>query len=169
MLEDGTVAAPGQTGEVQLRGPGLFRGYWNNPGATTAAFAEDEWLKTGDLAFARPDGLWTLKGRRGEMFKSGGYNVYPREIEQALETHPDVALATVVEIPDPLYFEVGHAFICAHPDARPSEAGLLAHLRPRLANYKIPKRVHILPSMPMLPIGKVDKHRLREIARESAG
>ncbi|MDB5429975.1 MAG: substrate-CoA ligase [Caulobacter sp.] len=167
-LEEGGLAPPGEIGEIQLRGPGLFLGYWNDPAATAAALTRDGWLKTGDLAYATPEGLWTLKGRRGEMFKSGGYNIYPREIEQALEEHPDVALATVVEIPDPLYFEVGHAFVCAHPGARPSERALIAHLKERLANYKAPKRIHVLAAMPMLPIGKVDKHRLREIARGGA-
>src|SRR3990172_2591860 len=94
------------------------------------------------------------------MYKSGGYNVYPREIEIALESHPAVAMAAVVPIPDPLYQEVGHAFVVPRGAAEPSEEELRAFLRDRLANYKVPKRLFVRDTLPMLPVGKVDRVRL---------
>jgi acyl-CoA synthetase (AMP-forming)/AMP-acid ligase II len=165
--DNGRPARLGQIGEIQLRGAGVFLGYWNDPDATEAAFTNDDWLKTGDLASARPDGRWVLHGRRGDMFKSGGYNVYPREIELELENHPDVALAAVVGTPHRLYFEVGHAFVQLRPGALVTEAKLLAYLRKRLANYKAPKRITVLDALPMLPIGKVDRAQLKAMARSA--
>lgn len=166
--DKGAPVARGEAGEIQLQGPGVFLGYWNNEAATTSAFTDDGWLRTGDLALERPDGNWSLKGRRGDMFKSGGYNVYPREIELVLESHPGVALAAVVEAPDERYFQVGYAFVARNAGAACDEQSLLAHLRDRLANFKVPKRVITLDVLPMLPIGKVDRHALRHRAVELA-
>jgi acyl-CoA synthetase (AMP-forming)/AMP-acid ligase II len=89
--------------------------------------------------------------------------VYPREVEEALEQHPDVALAAVVGVADPLYQEVGHAFVVPRPGRRPVPEALDAHCRERLANYKVPKRIRVLDALPMLPIGKVDKQALRAL------
>jgi acyl-CoA synthetase (AMP-forming)/AMP-acid ligase II len=97
------------------------------------------------------------------MFKSGGYNVYPREIEMALESHPAVSLAAVVGVPDPVWQEVGVAYVTLERAAEPGE--LLAWCRERVANYKAPKRLEVLPVMPLLPIGKIDKAALRQRAR----
>jgi acyl-CoA synthetase (AMP-forming)/AMP-acid ligase II len=111
-----------------------------------------------------------LKGRKADMFKSGGFNVYPREIELALEAHPEVAYAAVIAVPDPQYFEVGAAFVVPKPGCAPSPEAVKAFLRERLANYKIPKTIRIRDDLPMLPIGKVDKHALRdELAASVAG
>ena len=110
---DGTPVPVGEPGEIQVRGDFIMLGYLNRPEATREAIDEEGWLHTGDLAVARPDGAITLIGRLKEMFKSGGYNVYPREIEIALEAHPAVRLAAVIGVPDPLYVEVGHAFVVA--------------------------------------------------------
>ncbi|MEZ5927928.1 MAG: class I adenylate-forming enzyme family protein [Parvularculaceae bacterium] len=98
------------------------------------------------------------------MYKSGGYNVYPREVEMALEEHPQVAAAAVVSIPDPVWQEVGVAFI--EPKGELSLGDLERHCRERLANYKIPKRFVIEPNMPLLPIGKINKVALKERASE---
>jgi len=154
---DGQIAAPGEAGEVQARSPLNCLGYWRNPEATAAAFTPDGWFRTGDLAQQRPDGAYRLVGRIKEMFKSGGYNVYPREVEAVLEAHPDVAVAAVVGIADPVWDEVGIAFI--EGTATPEE--LAAWCRERLANYKIPKLFHIELALPLLPIGKIDKPALR--------
>ena len=163
---DGTPVASGEPGEVQVRGDFVTLGYWNRPEATAELFTPDGWIRTGDLAEERPDGAYRLIGRLKEMFKSGGYNVYPREIELVLETHPDVAMAAVISIPDPLYQEVGHAFILPHAERRaPSAESLELHCRAQLANYKVPKRFTITPEFPMLPIGKVDKQALKLMAR----
>jgi acyl-CoA synthetase (AMP-forming)/AMP-acid ligase II len=95
------------------------------------------------------------------MFKSGGFNVYPREIELVLEDHPDVAYAAVIGVPNARYFEVGAAFVAAKPGAAPTAETLERFLRERLANYKIPKTIRVRGALPMLPIGKVDKQALR--------
>jgi acyl-CoA synthetase (AMP-forming)/AMP-acid ligase II len=167
--DDGADAAPGRSGEIWLRGPGVFLGYWNNPEATQAAMAPGGWLRTSDLAHARPDGAWVLEGRKADMFKSGGFNVYPREIELALEEHPDVAYAAVIAVPDPQYFEVGAAFVAAKPGRAPAPAEIGAFLRERLANYKVPKSIRVMQALPMLPIGKVDKQALRRDVTPAGG
>jgi acyl-CoA synthetase (AMP-forming)/AMP-acid ligase II len=165
--DDGRTLGPGEAGEIWLRGPGVFLGYWNNPAATSAAMTADGWLRTGDIATALKDGSWKLEGRKAEMFKSGGFNVYPREIELAIEEHPDVGYCAVIGVPDAQYFEVGAAFIVPKPGRAPSSQEIVAFLRERLANYKIPKSVHIREALPMLPIGKVDKQALRAAAASS--
>jgi acyl-CoA synthetase (AMP-forming)/AMP-acid ligase II len=162
---DGVVAAPGTPGEIQVSGDFVCLGYWNRPEATRDLFTADGWLRTGDLAVERPDGAYRLIGRLKEMFKSGGYNVYPREVEQVLESHPDVAMAAVIGMPDPLYQEVGHAFVMVTPGRIPTAEGLERHCRSLLANYKVPKRFVIATEFPMLPIGKIDKQALRAQAQ----
>jgi acyl-CoA synthetase (AMP-forming)/AMP-acid ligase II len=161
--EDGRDVVPGASGEIWLRGDGVFLGYWNNEAATMQAFANG-WLRTGDVALAMPDGTWVLEGRRSEMFKSGGFNVYPREIELAIENHPDVALAAVVAVRDAQYFEIGIGFFVPKPGRQVSAETILAHLRGQLANYKIPKLLIARSELPMLPIGKLDKPLLRQEA-----
>jgi acyl-CoA synthetase (AMP-forming)/AMP-acid ligase II len=163
---DGQPAVPGTPGEVQVKGGFVTRGYWNRPDATEALFTSDGWLRTGDQAVERSDGAYRLIGRLKEMYKSGGYNVYPREIEQVLEGHPDVAMAAVIGVPDPLYQEVGHAFVLPHPERVLTAAVLERLCRDRLANYKVPKRFTITSGLPLLPVGKIDKQALR---RRSAG
>ena len=163
---DGAVDADDATGEVQVRSPYNFLGYWNRPEATQAAFTADGFFRTGDLARRRPDGRYQLVGRLSDMYKSGGYNVYPREVEQVLEAHPAVALAAVVAISDPLWQEIGIAYITLKNSATASV--LEAHCRTRLASYKVPKRILIVPELPLLPIGKVDKRALRARAEREA-
>lgn len=158
---DGTALPPGETGEVQVRGDFLTLGYWNRPEATAALFTADGWMHTGDLGTVNPDGSYRLIGRLKEMFKSGGYNVYPREIEIVLESHPDVAMAAVIGVADPTFQEVGHAFVLVHPGRSPTPDDLEQHCRAALANYKVPKRFVVATDMPMLPIGKIDKQALR--------
>jgi acyl-CoA synthetase (AMP-forming)/AMP-acid ligase II len=159
---DDRPVADGATGEVQTRSAGNFLGYWQRPEDTDAAFTRDGFFRTGDLARYRADGTYQLVGRVKEMFKSGGYNVYPREIETVLEAHPSVAMAAVVAVPDPLWQEVGVAFVVLHDAV--DEDLLAAHCRDRLAAYKIPKRIVIEQALPLLPIGKVDKRALAERA-----
>jgi acyl-CoA synthetase (AMP-forming)/AMP-acid ligase II len=154
---DGNLVPAGEAGEVQARSALNCLGYWRNPEATAAAFTADGWFRTGDLAEQRIDGAYRLVGRIKEMFKSGGYNVYPREVETMLEAHPGVAAAAVVGIADPVWDEVGVAFI--EGTAAPED--LVAWCRAGLANYKVPKYFHIEPALPLLPIGKIDKPALR--------
>lgn len=160
-LPDGRSCWPGEEGEIQVQGDFLFLGYHQNPDASAEAFTADGWYRTGDAAVANPDGTWRLVGRLKEVFKSGGYNIYPREIELALEEYPAVSLAALVNVPDSLFGNVGHAFVLLAPGEVADEAALLAHCRQRLANYKLPKRVIVVDALPMLPVGKVDKTALR--------
>lgn len=162
---DGTPVRENGIGEVQIRGPGVMLGYFNNPEATAAAFTADGWFRTGDQVQSLPDGNWRFVGRVVEMFKSGGYNVYPREVELALEEHPGVAAAAVVPVADPRYDEVGWAFVIPAAGADMDEAALRAFAGERLANYKVPKAFLIRETLPLLPIGKVDKRALREEAQ----
>ncbi|MGA9794435.1 MAG: class I adenylate-forming enzyme family protein [Rhizomicrobium sp.] len=164
--DDGHTVATQVAAEIWLRGDGVFLGYWNNERATAQALTPDGWLRTGDIAKTRPDGMWVLEGRRSEMFKSGGFNVYPREIELALEDHPDIAMAAVLPVRDARYFEIGIAFVLPKPGHNPDAKAIEAFLRQRLANYKIPKRVVLRSDLPMLPIGKLDKQLLRTEAAD---
>ena len=164
--EDGNVVSTGESGEVRIRGRHLFHGYLNRPEATRDSLTQDGWLKTGDLGMLREDGNLCLLGRTHEMFKSGGYNVYPRELETVIESLPEVELCAVVSIPDELWQEVGVAYIQADPNALQVER-IAAHCKANLANYKVPKRFVIRADLPLLPIGKVDKPLLREEAMHS--
>ncbi|MDO8771951.1 MAG: class I adenylate-forming enzyme family protein [Burkholderiaceae bacterium] len=164
--DDGLPCAPGVPGELQIRAEYCMGGYLNRPQATAEAFTEDGWLHTGDTAVMREDGNIRFIGRRSEMYKSGGYNVYPREVELALETHEAVVLSAVVSVPDPLYDEVGWAFIVPAPGRQLTEKEASDWCKSQLANYKVPKRFIICTDLPLLPVGKVDKVKLKAQARE---
>jgi acyl-CoA synthetase (AMP-forming)/AMP-acid ligase II len=155
---DVSVAA-GEIGEIQVRGESLLTGYWERAAATREAFSAD-WFKTGDLARWTEDAEVELVGRKLEVFKSGGYNIYPREVEIALERHGAVRLAAVVAKPDPVFGEVGHAFVVPQPGASLEPAELESHCRQNLANYKVPKGFTVLLDPPLLPVGKIDKRAL---------
>ena len=162
MTANGMPAGVGESGEIQARGRWLMNGYFDQPEETAEAFTDDGWFKTGDVAEILADGNWKLIGRTKEMYKSGGYNIYPREIEIVIEEHPAVALTAVLGIDDPLYDEVGYAFVQPQADMELSASELDSWCRARLANYKIPKTFEIIPELPKLPIGKIDKQTLRQ-------
>lgn len=164
MKPDGKICQKGDTGEIQVRAEYCMGGYLNRPEATADAFTSDGWLRTGDIALQWDEGNIEFIGRMSEMFKSGGYNVYPREIELVLETHPDVELSAVVGVPDELFNEVGWAYVIARADSTLSADALKAYCATRLANYKLPKRFFLCDRLPMLPVGKVDKMELKKIA-----
>ncbi len=157
---DGSVAGIGESGEIQVKGPYCMTGYFNRPEATAQAFTADGYLRTGDVGVARDDGNFSFVGRLKEMYKSGGYNIYPVEIELALAEHPAVHMAAVLPMPHPVFQEVGHAFI-ATGDVSLDEATLKEFLRPRLANYKLPKSFSFDSELPLLPNSKVDKQALK--------
>jgi acyl-CoA synthetase (AMP-forming)/AMP-acid ligase II len=164
----GRAAPPGEAGEVLVRGACVMAGYFRQPEASAAAIDAEGFLHTGDLGFIDADGRLRLVGRLKEMFKSGGYNIYPREIEAVLESYPGVAQAVVVAMPDPLYHEVGCAFLLRAPGRELSAGEVEAYCRARLANYKLPKRIIIRDSLPMLAIGKTDRAALALEARALA-
>lgn len=162
---DGHDCAGGETGEILVRSDAVFGGYFRRPEATAEAIDADGWLHTGDLAVERPDGNLVLEGRSHDMFKSGGYNVYPREVELTFERHPQVSQAVVVSVEDEIWGEVGHAFVRPTIGARLSEHELRDWARGYLANYKVPKRITVRDEFPLLRIGKIDKEALRVEAR----
>jgi acyl-CoA synthetase (AMP-forming)/AMP-acid ligase II len=166
---EGHAVPAGEIGEVLVRGPCVMAGYYRQPDATAAVMTADGWLRSGDLGRVDATGRLVLAGRIKEMFKSGGYNVYPREVEIVLESHPSVALATVVAVSDPVYYEVGCAFLVCKPGCRLEEGDIVAFCRQRLANYKLPKYVRFRDELPMLSIGKIDKVALREEAMRLYG
>jgi acyl-CoA synthetase (AMP-forming)/AMP-acid ligase II len=165
---EGVPVGANEVGEVQMQGAGVMLGYFCDEAATRAAFTPDGWLRTGDLVVTREDGAWRFIGRMGEMYKSGGYNIYPREIELALEAHREVATAAVIGVPDRLYGEVGWAFVVPTTGSSLVAAMLQTHAATLLANFKIPKRFFILDALPKLPIGKIDKSALRDLAKAFA-
>lgn len=158
---DGSEADVGESGEIQVRGPLTMTGYFRREEATREAFTADGWLRTGDLGTRRDDGYFTFVGRLKEMYKSGGYNVYPVEIENALAEHPGVSVAAVLPVPHELFQEVGHAFVVPIPGVRLEVEELRGFLRERLANYKVPKTFSIEEALPLLPSSKIDRQELR--------
>lgn len=146
---EGQPVAPGAVGEVQARGNCTLRSYWKNPQATAEAFTHDGWLHTGDLAMQREDGRLVLVGRAREMIKSGGYNVYPREVEQVLERHADVVEVVVFGAADEVFTErVEVAIELRDPGHPPPVADLESLCRQTLAGYKLPRRFHLCASLP---------------------
>ena len=142
-------------GEVQVKGPNVFAGYWRRPEATAAAFA-DGWFKTGDIGSISPDGYYTLEGRRSDLIICGGFNIYPREIEELLLEQPGVTEAAVVGMADRVRGEVPVAYVVGACDA----AALEALCRAKLASFKVPRAYVSVPSLPRTALGKVQKHLL---------
>jgi fatty-acyl-CoA synthase len=143
--------------ELQVRGPNVFPGYWHDEAATAAAFTDDGWLRTGDVAEGDDEGFYRIKGRLKDMYISGGENVYPAEIEAVLHEHPRVADAAVVGAPDERWGEVGVAFVVCDGAA---EEDLLEWCRARLARFKVPKSFRFVDEIPRNGMGKVQKQEL---------
>jgi acyl-CoA synthetase (AMP-forming)/AMP-acid ligase II len=158
----GGPQTPGEDGEIQISGPQVFAGYWNDPAATEAAFSPDGWFRTGDIAAVDPaTGHLMIRGRTKEMIITGGLNVYPREVEIALEAHPSVAEAAVTGVPDDRWGERVTAWVVIRDGHPFDEAGLIAHARTRLAANKCPKRVFQLAALPRNQLGKIVRSTLR--------
>jgi fatty-acyl-CoA synthase len=152
-------AAPGEAGEIVVRGPVAMLGYWNRP-EETAEVLRDGWLRTGDLATADAEGFLTLVGRSRDLYISGGENVYPAEVEAVYSEHPSVREIAVVGVPDPKWGEVGRAYVVLAPGAALDAEALRAWGRDRLAAFKLPRDFVAVPSLPRTETGKVQKHRL---------
>lgn len=159
--DSGCDVAPGEVGEVVLRGPVVFREYWGMEEATDEAFT-DGWFHTGDLARRDEDGFWHFAGRSKEMIKSGGENIYPAEVEGALREHPGVSDACVIGREHPKWVEVPFAVVERSPGARLDEDELRSFCGDRLARYKIPAGFAFVDELPRTPIGKPDRPGLRE-------
>ena len=150
------AAEPGADGEIQVRGPQVFAGYWRDPAATAAARTPDGWFRTGDIGTVDPQsGHLSIRGRIKEMIITGGLNVYPREVEIVLEAHPSVAEAAVAGLPDDHWGEQVTAWVVLRAGHPFDEAALIAHARTQLAGYKCPKRVFLLAALPRNQLGKI--------------
>jgi fatty-acyl-CoA synthase len=160
---DGSEAAVDEPGEMLLRGPAVFGGYFRDPDATAKALDADGWFHTGDVLSADAEGFHTVRGRIKEMYKSGGENVYPAEVEVVLQEHPAVALAAVLGVPDERWGEVGLGFVELRPGHALDPADLSAWLQGRLARFKQPKRVIVSAQLPRTASGKIDKVALRTL------
>ena len=152
----------GSVGEIEVRGPHVCAGYWRNPAATAEVFHADGWFSTGDLGWRSADGYYTLTGRAKELIISGGYNIYPRELEELLLEHPEVQECAVIGMPDPDFGEqVVAVIVPTNPAQPPTPEELAAFCRERLAAYKRPRAIYYVAALPRNALGKVEKHRLK--------
>ncbi len=171
--EAGGEVADGEVGEICARGPLLMAGYWNKPQETAAAFRHG-WLYTGDLARRDADGYLYIVDRSKDMVISGGFNVFPREVEDVLSQHPAVAAAGVVGVPDPKWGEAVHAMVVLRPGAGEGSdalaAELMALVRRRKGAVQTPKHIAFVAQLPVTTLGKLDKKAMRqEFARRRSG
>jgi len=156
--EEGNEA---ETGEIVLRAPYVMKGY-SDPDLTERAFLPGGWLRTRDIGRFDEEGYLTLVDRTSDMIVTGGYNVYPREVEDALASHPSVAQVAVIGVPDETWVEAVMAFVVPHQGAEADEAALIAHAHAHLAGYKAPKSVRFVESIPLSAVGKPLRRALRE-------
>jgi malonyl-CoA/methylmalonyl-CoA synthetase len=161
IVDGGADVADGARGELWIRSPTVCAGYWNRPDATAAAFA-DGWFRTGDIASRATDGYITLHGRQSDLIISGGFNIYPREIEEVLAEHPIVAEAAVAGLQVAARGEIPIAFVVVRDDAALDSAALEAHCRAQLASFKVPRAFVAVASLPRTALGKVQKRALVE-------
>ena len=157
---NGEALAVGQVGELWFKGVGVVPGYIG--AAAGAGFSADGWLQTGDLGTVDSRGVITLKGRKKDMYIQGGFNVYPAEVEALINRHPQVVMAAVVGIADPVLGEVGRAYVVARPDSALNEVELRGWCAQHLADYKVPRQVCLREALPMTPAGKIHKAALRD-------
>ena len=155
-----TVLEVGATGEIRARGPQIMSGYRNRPKETAEAL-RDGWLYTGDIGEFDADGYLYIRDRKKDMAIVGGYNVYPREVDEVLYAHPAVLEAAAVGVPDPYRGEVIRAYVVPKPGAAVGEAELLAHCAANLARYKVPASLALVAELPKSTVGKIDKKALR--------
>jgi fatty-acyl-CoA synthase len=157
----------GERGEIQIRGPGVFTGYWRRPEATEAAFTHDGWFRTGDVATMDAAGYVFVVDRTKDMYISGGENVYPAEVEAAIAEMSDVSEVAVIGVPDVRWGEVGRAYVAPARGVTLTAQAVLDHCDGRLARYKVPKTVVVVDALPRNGAGKVVKTELRAQAAET--
>lgn len=154
---------PGTRGELLVHGPQVFSGYWNRPDETAATLLPGGWVRTGDIVEMAPDGFIRLVDRAKDLIITGGFNVYPGEVEEVLRRHPDVADAAVVALPSPDGGELVAAAVVPRPGAHPDPHALQAHCRQHLAGYKTPRQVSLVDDLPRSLIGKALRREVREL------
>jgi long-chain acyl-CoA synthetase len=164
--DTGQMLAIGQTGEICVRGGNVMLGYWNQPEETAKAL-RNGWLLTGDIGNSDGDGYYYVTDRKKDMLLVNGINVYPREIEEIIYQFPGVKEAAVVGIPDARKGEQPIAFVAAAEGVQLDEKAISQHVRSQLADYKVPRRVVLVPALPRNATGKVLKTSLRETALQA--
>lgn len=157
--EKGNLCLQGEIGELFVKGPHMFSGYWNNPAQTTETI-QDGWIRTGDLAKVDSDGDTYIVGRKKDMIITGGENVYPQEVEQCLITYDGIREVAVVGMSDDVWGEKVVAFVSVHDNEKVDRDSLLSHCKHTLASYKIPKEIIVVPELPKTPVGKINKNEL---------
>jgi len=168
-LETGTrEVAAGESGELVLRGPQLMDGYYNKPDETELTL-RNGWLYTGDIATVDADGYVAIVDRKKEMIIVSGFNVYPREVEEALATHPAILDSAAIGVPHPIKGEEVKAFVVLKPGAKATAEEIIAHCRTQLAPFKIPKDIEFRESLPKTLIGKTLRRQLAEEDRKKRG
>jgi len=160
--DDGKPVPSGEIGNIQVKGPNVFKGYWRMPEKTKDEFTGDGWFKTGDVGKIDEGGYVTIVGRSKDLIISGGYNVYPAEIEGYINEMPGVAESALVGVPHPDFGEVGVAIVIAKTGTQVDGDAIVARLKTQLANFKIPKRCFVVGELPRNTMGKVQKNLLRE-------
>jgi fatty-acyl-CoA synthase len=166
--EDGRSVPPGTVGEICFRGPSIMRGYWRKPDETAEAF-RGGWLHTGDLAHRDEDGFIYIVDRRKDMIVTGGFNIYPREVEDVLTAHPAVAQAAVIGVPDGKWGEAVKAVVVARPGIEVSEAELMALVKEKKGSVAAPKSVDFVDAIPLTSLGKPDKKAVRALYWSAEG
>jgi malonyl-CoA/methylmalonyl-CoA synthetase len=160
--ERGAPLAAGEIGGIEVKGPNVFKGYWRMPEKTADEFTTDLWFKTGDVGKIDADGYVTIVGRSKDLIISGGYNVYPAEIEGFINELPGVAESAVVGVPHPDFGEAVVAVVVPKPGVAPDGASIVAALKTQIAHFKVPKQVFVVDELPRNTMGKVQKNLLRE-------
>ncbi|MET0592185.1 MAG: AMP-binding protein [Polyangiaceae bacterium] len=160
--DEGRAVPRGEAGGIQIRGPNVFAGYFRMPEQTANDFTADGYFKTGDVATASDDGYVTIVGRSKDIVITGGYNVYPKELELLIDAFPEVVESAVVGLAHDDFGEAVTAVVVLRAEGALSEADLVARLKAKIASYKVPRRVHFLKELPRNAMGKVEKKRLRE-------
>lgn len=160
--EQGRPCPPGEIGGIEVKGPNVFKGYWRMPEKTAEEFTADGWFKTGDVGRIEADGRVSIVGRSKDLIISGGYNVYPAEVEGYLNEMPGVAESAVIGVPHPDFGEGVVAVVVPRAGAQPEPGELIGALKTRIANFKVPKQLFVVPELPRNTMGKVQKNLLRE-------
>jgi malonyl-CoA/methylmalonyl-CoA synthetase len=163
VVDDAGAPCPaGEIGHMQVTGPNVFKGYWRMPEKTAEEFTADGWFKTGDVGKVDERGYVTIVGRSKDLIISGGFNVYPAEIESTLNDMAGVAESAVIGVPHPDFGEAVVAVVVPRPGSTPDASALIAELKAKIANFKVPKRVFVVAELPRNAMGKVQKNLLRD-------
>jgi long-chain acyl-CoA synthetase len=163
-LDDPQVTvADGEAGELMVRGPFVMLGYYGNEQATKATIEPDGWLHTGDIATRDDEGHYFIVDRRKDLVLTGGFNVYPAEIERVVAAHRAVAMVAVGPVPDEVLGELARAYVVLRPGASATETEIIDYCRPHLAAYKLPRSVRFVPDLPKTSTGKIMRRELKTL------